>query len=646
MPDLERDITKDQLFKLFQKQFSAEEQRALLRDKLRKSTRLNLYEISPYLRERTREELGVYLKDVYVYLQDPLVATINPDIGIRPVKVRWEPGLIDGPTSARLAVVDYNIDSGCLYPCALWNKTEMRFEGPDDQPLGLDQSNSFQFHQVCVWAIVQSVLDIYESPFALGRPIPWGTDGHRLIIVPHAGFGENAYYDRRSKSLQFYYYGTTSALKFTCLSHDIVAHETGHAILDGIRPYYYDYTSVQTAAFHEFIADLTAILSALRNNDIRRQTGIETKGDLSLDNVINAIAEEFGEHLTGVKKLRDAKNPLTMQNIRGYDSPHHCSQVLTGAVYDILEEITLNYLKGEDSPKTPPLTALWWATQRIFRMALQPIDLCPPVDIQFIDYAKAVLHNFAITEPADSPKRGYYDQLIRRVFHERKLCEKPLKKCEKHPEECHLRLEEPPSRWDIYHDIESISQSHTSAYYFLHDNRRRLKIPLDQDIFVSEVYETNKYTRGARRLPREIVIQYIWREEFKLEGSRFGSLEGRNAELLCGGTLVLDGRGNIISWLHKPGMDSAEGIKRRENLENHIARQIELRTIGIKGEMEVDVFGPWTSPVVAEEQVGALRLELTPHIRNTIYMSPDEIEKDIEDKRESSWREEEWTMNF
>ena len=117
---------------------------------------------------------------------------------------------------------------------------------------------------------------------------------------------------------------------------------------------------------------------------------------------------------------------MKMQNITGYDSPHHCSQVLTGAVYDILEEITLNYLKGEDSPKTPPLTALWWATQRIFRMALQPIDLCPPVDIQFIDYAKAVLHNFAITEPADSPKRGYYDQLIRRVFHERKLCVIPL----------------------------------------------------------------------------------------------------------------------------------------------------------------------------------------------------------------------------
>ena len=42
----------------------------------------------------------------------------------------------------------------------------------------------------------------------MGRTIPWAFEGNRLIVVPHAGYGENAYYDRTSKSFQFYYFGS------------------------------------------------------------------------------------------------------------------------------------------------------------------------------------------------------------------------------------------------------------------------------------------------------------------------------------------------------------------------------------------------------------------------------------------------------
>jgi hypothetical protein len=76
-----------------------------------------------------------------------------------------------------------------------------------------------------------------------------GVDGNRLILVPHAGSGKNAFYDRHSKSLQFYYYSAPDGPRYTCLSHDIIAHEAGHACLDGIRPHYYTFSSVQTAAF-------------------------------------------------------------------------------------------------------------------------------------------------------------------------------------------------------------------------------------------------------------------------------------------------------------------------------------------------------------------------------------------------------------
>src|SRR3546814_20844558 len=69
--------------------------------------------------------------------------------------------------------------------------------------VSLDRSNldTPQFHQVNVWATWQNALDFYESGAGLGRRISWGFEGNRLIVVPHAGYGENAYYDRESESL-------------------------------------------------------------------------------------------------------------------------------------------------------------------------------------------------------------------------------------------------------------------------------------------------------------------------------------------------------------------------------------------------------------------------------------------------------------
>ena len=160
------------------------------------------------------------------------------------------------------------------------------------------------------------MLEFYEHPQALGRAVPWGFDGNRLIVVPHAGYGENAFYDQHSKSLQFYYFGDIDRPGYTCLSHDIIAHETGHAVLDGIRPLYNESCSVQTAAFHEFIGDLTAILLALFNNDIRHQLQGLTMGDLSEVDLVADLARQFGEAVEGRRYLRSATNLLTMHEWR------------------------------------------------------------------------------------------------------------------------------------------------------------------------------------------------------------------------------------------------------------------------------------------------------------------------------------------
>src|SRR5439155_13243240 len=115
-----------------------------------------------------------------------------------------------------------------------------------------------QFHQQMVYAVAMTTIDRFER--ALGRKAFWtdrylsdGSDRsasefvQRLRIYPHALRAANAYYSRDKGSLLFGYFPATddlssgqlpSGMVFTCLSHDVVAHETTHALLDGFHRHF------------------------------------------------------------------------------------------------------------------------------------------------------------------------------------------------------------------------------------------------------------------------------------------------------------------------------------------------------------------------------------------------------------------------
>ena len=57
---------------------------------------------------------------------------------------------------------------------------------------------------------------------------------------------------------------------YTALSRDIIAHECGHALLDAVVPSLYDSTTAESVAIHEGIADLVAVLMALRSQRLRQ----------------------------------------------------------------------------------------------------------------------------------------------------------------------------------------------------------------------------------------------------------------------------------------------------------------------------------------------------------------------------------------
>lgn len=578
-----------------------------------KSTRVAIYSAAKYLGKGAEDELSLRIP-FDVYMQDPLVGTTDPTYGFdEGFDVLWEPGISDGPTSARFAIVDYNGDTEHLAPMAQWDEKNSCFLDPNDKIIDRKNTNSLQFDQVNVWAILQRALEFFEGGKGLGRRIPFGFDGNRLIVVPHAGYGKNAFYDRQSKSLQFYYFDHDNKRIKTCLSTDIVNHEFGHAVLDGIRPFYIESSLIETGAFHEFVGDLTAILLLLRNNDFRRKIADKTGGNLSEAEHLSSIAEEFGHAVSGYPYLRTAKNKLTMSDITESDGPHKVSEVMTGAMFDVLLALSDHYLNDR---KATAREGFWYAIDRMQRTAVQPLDLLPPADVTFRDYALAVLRMERISNPTDP--YGHHQRMLE-VFEARGILTGDARKALEESRYVYDRL-----RLGVFHDIDDISRSRAAAYRFLDDNRDDLLIPHEVDVVVADLYDAVKRTRQSRRLPRQIVLVYIWREQVLLEDDRFGQYAGQRTNMLCGGTLVFDEQGNVLSWARKPGTlggdgnawseEKRTGEARRNNLLDMLARRIQSGQVGATLGSSKGLLGSHVPPITVSHDGDLLKFQLSPHL--------------------------------
>lgn len=588
--------------------------------------RVSLYAQARYLPREFKAKAALLLPFT-TYFQDPFVAKTDPRMALdEGVMVPWEPGLNDGPTSSRFAVVDYNGDTGKLETPSVWSEKDQAYIGRNGKVLDKRQTETLQFHQVSLWALLQCALSFFEDSNALGRPIPWAFEGNRLIVVPHAGYGENAFYDRESKSLQFYYFGSARDTVYTCLSVDIVNHELAHAILDGIRPLYNESIHPQTGAFHEFMGDVSAILLTLQNSTLRRRLAEASKGRFEKATTLSSLAEQFGSAVSDRPYLRTALNKRTMESMAGETEPHDLSEVLTGAMFDVLIELGRSFkrLAARGRPRTPA-QAFWFAADRMQRMAIQPLDLLPPVDVTFSDYARAMCRSQRLADPLDP--EDYYGILIK-VFRKRGVLSAAEEADLRVPRYLNERL-----ALSVPHSLDRISRSRTGAYQFLDDNREDLLIPAAADFVVADLYDARKRGRQNLPLPRQIVLQYVWREEVLLEGARFGKFAGQVTDMLCGGTIVFNDDGNVVSWMMKPGSvpyggrrrrggkiagmwEAAleQGSGRRKEFLTHLAAEIAEGRVGAITGWAKGMLGSFVPPVTAASDGERVRFRRTPHL--------------------------------
>src|SRR5204863_345710 len=151
-----------------------------------------------------------------------------------------------GPWGHRVQVIDFDATTNRLFaPLSPTRYTQGRADAPHDpfvNPSDAAILANPNFHAQNVYAIVMRTLARFER--ALGRRVNWGFGGHQIRIAPHAFADANAFYSPEERAILFgYFAGANGDTVFTCLSHDVIAHETTHALVDGIRTRFTDPSS-------------------------------------------------------------------------------------------------------------------------------------------------------------------------------------------------------------------------------------------------------------------------------------------------------------------------------------------------------------------------------------------------------------------
>ena len=469
-------------------------------------------------------------------IQDPVATARKGMPMVERYEFENEAFFLDGPVAERVAVLDFDEDTGELVEGATFIPPHKKTPGTYDvEVLAPSGEISRQFNQVSVLATILRTMEIAEGERVLGRRLRWAFDAPQLLVVPRAGLWSNAFYERETHSLQFFYFEASQGedLVYTSLSRDIVSHETAHAILDGITPDLYDALTPQSLALHEAFADLTAVIMAIRSPNLATTVLEQTGGSLNYTTAFSRIAEQFGHERHGSHSLRDLSQPIRIDQVSSVE-PHDLSIVLSGALYQVLVQIYEERLKGlveregdrfDDPEFSLSGKALALSAQQLARMIFRALDYLPPGEISFADYGRAIL----AADKAAFPRKGRYRQFLRQAFDDRNIVRN--KAALNIDTNFEARLKRPV-------DLDDLVDSDWVAYQFANQHRELLRIPDDVESFrVHRRLRTEKRFNEGGATVEDIVFRVSWDH---VEDNDVGGGLPNRRRITAGTTLVIN----------------------------------------------------------------------------------------------------------
>jgi hypothetical protein len=455
-----------------------------------------------------------------IIAQDPSVKDRNGNILKTAIEIPAE-DLAPGPLGFRVNVIDYDTSTGKHYiPIDYEPPSDGKYDDPFEEAARKGDDNALmtepRFHCQNVYAIIVRTLARFEA--ALGRRIGWGFSGHQIHVAPHAFADANAFYSENDRALLFGYFRPENSVKnrqngnvvFTCLSHDVVAHETTHALLDGLYERYTDPSSPDQAGFHEGFADVVALLSVFSLKDVVAvlldQLGAKTDSpaatkNLANDSLIDAdiltienlrssvlfgLADQMGQELSGIrggalrrsallKPLKSDDKQIPYAERDEFKEPHRRGELLVAAMLNTFLYVWLKRLQPllQDRPKEARVDKLLVieegadAAAHLLTMAIRALDYMPPTDLHFSDYLSALLTADSEIVPDDT--KYNYRGGLRENFLAYGI--KPCARTEEGVWECvDVELCYDRTRF------ESLRRDSNEVFRFLWDNRAKLGV--------------------------------------------------------------------------------------------------------------------------------------------------------------------------
>src|SRR3954452_1369777 len=361
-----------------------------------------------------------------IFTLDPSASKLDGAVSV--LSVPYE-RLRPGPIGSIVAALDRN-GSRANAPVDLDAAHVLIGQGLDPSP-----SNP-QFRQQMAYAVCSSIYAVFRT--ALGRPVAWGFNknsgaisNRRLVIRPHGMCERNSFYRKETGELLFGYFPATDAVEgrniprgtvFTCLSHDIVAHEVTHALLDGLRSHLTIPSNPDVLAFHEAFADLVAFLQRFSYREVVLAALSKSGGSLAKATSLVDLARQFSQ-TTGLGEcLRRAfDKDLTNEEVRrrrNSDEPHERGSVLVAAVFDAFDTVFKRKIKrylrlatngtgilpaGDLNSDLLALLAneASQLASQFLSICIRAIDYCPPVDIELGEYLRAIITADQALVPSD-----------------------------------------------------------------------------------------------------------------------------------------------------------------------------------------------------------------------------------------------------